>query len=570
MSSPYALPPPISPGDIELRAKALETVLALARISATAEGLEALAAQAVAVVQAYTAAPAVCIFLYDERRRVFRLLAEQGFDVEHFPPPSSALPADGSLTGLAAARGQTVTSSDISADLRIEPETRARLVLDGFGEGASVPILHHGQIVGALNILYKTGTRLRAEERRLLEAMAGTLGVAMTQRQDAEVQQHLEEQVRRGQHLESLGVLAGGIAHDFNNLLVGILGNVELARKDALAEGMSRIAGLLEEALRAVDRATGLVRQLLTFAKGGAPVKQATSALPEIVRDAAQFAVRGASVRCEVVVEGEIGVVEVDLVQVAQVVQNLVLNAAQASGAGGTISVRLDRRELAEPEGLLAAGPWLRLQVSDRGRGIPSDALPRIFEPFFSSRQGGTGLGLAVCHSIVHRHGGQIAVQSSPGQGTTFTVQIPAGSARAAVVAPASPETALGGGRALVMDDEPAVRFVAGQMLADLGFEVEETKDGAEALAAAMAAQAGARPFAVALLDVTVVGGTGGLDILDELRQASPSTRLVLSTGYSAAYVPGMTDAHGADAVLEKPYSLERLAATLARAKNAR
>ena len=491
------------------------------------------------------------------------LLAQRGFDPSHFTTASTALPAEDSLTGLAAARGQTVTSSDIVSDPRIEPDTRARLVIAGFGEGASIPILNQGAVLGALNLIYKPGARLRPEERRLLEAMAGTIGVAMAQRRSADAQRRLEDQARRAQQLECLSALAGGIAHDFNNLLMGILGNVDVARRRASAAGLDRTVDVLDEALRAGGRAAALVQQLLSFARGGAPAKQVTAALADVVRDAAQFALRGASVRCEVSVEGETGSVEVDPGQVAQVVQNLVLNAAQASAPGATVIVRLDRRDLAEPEPPLAAGSWLRLRVIDRGHGIPAEALPRIFEPFFSARKGGTGLGLAVCHSIVRRHGGQITVESRPEQGTTVTVHLPAGSAEPSVAEPAKAEAVPRGGRALVMDDDPTVRAAIRRMLEGLGFQVAEAESGAQALAAAAAAQAADRPFDVALLDVTVVGGLGGGEVLGDVRRASPRTRLVLSTGYSAANALESLGAVEADGVLEKPYTSRQLAAAL-------
>jgi signal transduction histidine kinase/CheY-like chemotaxis protein len=545
----------------ELHRRALDAVLALTAIVASARSEEELAERAVEAVQRYTGAAGVAIYLHDEPRRCFTLLAQRGPD-DSEPPPD--IPIERSLTGLAAARGHTVTVPDLGSDERIDPEIRAVMVKSGFGDGACVPILDQGRPVASLNLAYRPGTRLSPEDRRILEAMAGSLGIALAHRQAGQQQVELEEQARRAQQLESLGILAGGVAHDFNNLLVGIIGNVDLAREEAAAAGLDETAEGLEDALRAADRARSLVRQLLTFSRGGAPVKQTVASLAAVVKDAALFALRGTSVRCELAVEGDLGVVQLDPGQVAQVVQNLVLNAAQASAPGASVSVKLDRRTLTAPEPPLAAGAWVRLRVSDQGRGIPPDDLARIFEPFFSRRPGGTGLGLAVCHSIVRRHAGHIAVESTPGRGTTFIVHLPAGRPEPRVEA-RDPAAALShGGRALVMDDEASVRAVARRMLERQGFDVVECKEGMEALGEARAAASRGQAFDLALLDVTVVGGAGGLEIARALRTVSPSTRVVVSTGYAAegAVDPMST---GADAQLEKPYTSDQLTAVLAR-----
>jgi len=224
-----------------------------------------------------------------------------------------------------------------------------------------------------------------------------------------------EEALRQSQRLESLGVLAGGIAHDFNNMLTGILASLSLVREDASPEARDEI---LAEAEAAARRAQSLSRQLFTFSRGGAPVKT-LSDLGPVVREAATFAARGSSSACRVEVAADLWPAEVDPGQVAQVVQNLVLNALEASVTGTPVDVSIANQRLELRHSGLEPGPYLALTVEDRGSGIPPEALARIFDPFFSTKERGSGLGLSVTYAIVARHGGRIDVASERGQGTT-------------------------------------------------------------------------------------------------------------------------------------------------------
>ncbi len=541
------------------RARALHTVLRVAEAVANASDVTDLSQRFVDAIVQYARYPSVCLFRYRPSARAFELLAQRGFDLAHFAVAGTRLPADGSLTGIAAARRAIVTTSDVAKDERIEPETRAALTRDGFGSGVSVPIIHQGVVIGAYNLIYPEGTTFGPQERGLLEALARTVGVAIAQRLAVDAQRELEVQARRAQQLESLGVLAGGIAHDFNNLLTAILGNVELAQVLVAREERADIEELLVDARSAIDRTRGLVGQLLTFARGGAPVKQATSKLADLVREAATFVLRGTSVRFDFDAAADLGTVEIDAGQIAQVVQNLVLNAAQASPSGADVHVRITRRRVAIAEPPLSAGSWVRLEVEDHGHGIPPEQLGRIFEPFVTMRPHGTGLGLAVTQSIVHRHGGALTVRSEVGRGTTFTVDLPAGTATASLAPPAADRLTPLGGRVLLMDDDESVRRVATLLLGKLGFEVTSVRDGTAALDAAARAAAEERPFRVAVLDLTVIGGRGGAEIAPELRRLHPGMRLVVSSGYSRD--PSALDRHalGWNGLLNKPYSLRAL-----------
>ncbi len=551
--------PSLSREDLVERARGLQIVLRVARAVSTSRDANDLARRFVDAVAAYTRFPSVCLFRYRPKEQVFQLVAEHGFTMENYPPPSSALPLVGSLTGLAATRGEIMTTGDIRSDDRIEPGTRAVLATAGYITASTVPILHRGEILGAFNLVYPGGAVLQPNERRMLEAIEKTIGLALAQQLADDRERELEAQARRAQQLDSLGVLAGGLAHDFNNLLVGIVGCLDLARHDVRKAGLASTEDTLDDALQAAGRATSLVRQLLTFSRGGAPSRKAVGDVGRVVSEAATFAARGTSVRCVIEVIEPLGVVECDPGQLGQVVQNLVLNACQASDRGATVTVRVTRTA-AEA----GSEPRLRIEVIDQGSGIAPAHLARIFEPFFTAREGGTGLGLSVSHSIVARHGGALTVDSKPGRGTTFVVDLPVGSG--VLASPTSPPRVEGafGGRALVMDDEPAVRRVAALMLEKLGFEVVQVEHGAAALEQAASAHGARQPFRVAILDRTVVGGLGAAEIVEDLRRASPGIRVILSTGY--ARDAAGHDEGAWDGALPKPYLLEALEEALTRA----
>ncbi|HBL16336.1 MAG: hypothetical protein A2X36_02870 [Elusimicrobia bacterium GWA2_69_24] len=366
------------------------------------------------------------------------------------------------------------------------------------------------------------------------------------------------------QKLESLGVLAGGIAHDFNNILTSILGNLSLLRVDLKSGEPLELA---REAEDACQTAKGLARQLLTFASGGEPVVR-TADVVSLVRSVAAFAVRGTGIK--VVFSGEAGPLfaRMDRDQVAQVVQNLCINAAQAMPQGGTITLVSSAIHLAAGAlGSLPAGPYVRVTVQDAGTGIPAEILPRIFDPYFSTKGKGRGLGLAVCHSIVAKHGGALTVDSRPGEGARFTIALPAAapdSARQEVSAPPPPTPR--GGRILVMDDDDAVARVLERMLRHLGYQAETVPDGRRTLEAYAAARDTGRPFAGVIMDLTIVGGMGGEEAVRLLLAADPEARVIVSSGYSNAPIMADYAAHGFCGVLSKPYRIEEVAAALSQA----
>jgi PAS domain S-box-containing protein len=379
---------------------------------------------------------------------------------------------------------------------------------------------------------------------------------------DVTEHRRLEGEVLNMRKLESLGVLAGGIAHDFNNMLTGILGNLSVALEQVPPGADLR--ELLEESEHAAKRARALTQQLLTFSKGGAPVKKVLSVRP-VVEDAATFALRGAPVRGEFTSAPGLWTVEADAGQLAQVIQNLVINGVQAMPKGGTIAVACDNVELIAGGAVpLPPGRYVRIAVRDEGGGIAREHLSRIFDPYFTTKRTGSGLGLATVYAIVKKHGGHVSVSSRIGAGTTFEVWLPATGQPAgdegARVAPAPH----GRGRVLVMDDEELVRHTAGGMLATLGYEVLSAADGAEAVRLYESERAAGRRPDVVLMDLTVPGGVGGVEALERLRAIDAAVRAVATSGYSTDPVMSAHASYGFVGVLPKPYTLDDLARVIA------
>ena len=356
--------------------------------------------------------------------------------------------------------------------------------------------------------------------------------------------QRIEAQLHQAQRLESLGVIAGGIAHDFNNLLTGILGNVSFVRGET---GDARQAESLGEAERACHRAVSLTGQFLTFAKGGAPVKKTIDLAP-LIRETLGFCLLGTAVEFEMAEGAGWAFVEADPGQVAQVFQNIVINAVQAMSGAGRLHVTLQRIHD-------AGGSFIRTSIRDTGIGIPPEQVSRIFDPYFTTKGSGSGLGLAVAHSIVHKHGGRISVQSDVGRGTVFDVDLPVVAGRAPRIEPtvAPSEDAIPG-RILIMDDEPLVAGALARILSGAGHEVAVTADGDAAIDRYRQALSEGRRFDLVVVDLTVRGGMGGQDAMRHLRAIDPAVCVVVSSGYAEDPVMAEHARHGFAAMLPKPY----------------
>ncbi|MBI5639385.1 MAG: PAS domain S-box protein [Nitrospirae bacterium] len=373
----------------------------------------------------------------------------------------------------------------------------------------------------------------------------------------------MEEKILKAEKIESLGVLAGGIAHDFNNLLNAILGNVDLAllssrQGDEIHESLIR-------AEKATLRARDLTRQLLTFSKGGAPIKKASS-ITEIIKDSADFASRGSNVKCEFLFPGDLWKVEIDEGQISQVINNLVLNAVQAMPGGGTIRIGAENTALGESEiPQLNQGNYVKITIRDTGAGIPKEDLSRIFEPYFTTKHTGSGLGLATAYSILRSHNGIIDVESSTGAGATFYLYLPAllGAPETAVKAAPPSTNSNGNAKILLMDDDGLIRVTASDMLKRLGYQVELAADGEEAIRLYREAKDTDEPFDAVIMDLTVPGGMGGAEAVKKLIEIDPEVKAIVSSGYSSDAIMANYKQYGFAGVLAKPYKRKDLGEAL-------
>lgn len=384
--------------------------------------------------------------------------------------------------------------------------------------------------------------------------------------QDITERKHQEADRIRASRLESLGLVAGGIAHDFNNLLTAIRGNTSILLEQSLEDSVrTGLLGIEEASLRAGD----LASQLLTFAKGGTPVKEVRH-ISELVRASSSFVLAGSRVRLEIEDCDELWCAEVDPTQIGQVVQNLTLNAVEAMPQGGDLRIRLGNLELKKPERQLKPGRYLAIEISDQGEGIEPELLDKIFDPYFTTKVTGSGLGLATAYSILHRHGGELRVDSQLGVGTTFTLYLPASQAKPKVPPPVSRSKSgpRKGGRILVMDDEAPVRRVLCRMLTRFGYRPTEACNGQEALEHFASALQG-EPYCCVILDLTIPGCVGGEVVLSQLRELDPNVVAIVASGYAEGSVMSEYQRYGFSARLAKPFGIDQLRAKLDEVMNA-
>jgi PAS domain S-box-containing protein len=371
----------------------------------------------------------------------------------------------------------------------------------------------------------------------------------------------MEQELLRMEKLESTGILAGGIAHDFNNILTSILGNATLATM--YTKPGEEIFNRLIEVEKASLRAKDLTQQLLTFSKGGAPIKKTTS-IGELIKDSSGFALRGSTVKCEYNLPGNLWPVEVDEGQMSQVINNLVINAEQAMPESGTIKITAKNVIAKRKDGLpLKDGKYVLISIKDQGTGIPEEYLKKIFDPYFTTKQKGSGLGLAVIYSIINKHDGNVHVESRLGVGTTFHIYLPASKKRIHMRKSVSEEPIIGGGRILFMDDEEMVRDAAGEILRRIGYEVEFAKDGAEAIELYKKSKESGNPFDAVIVDLTIPGGMGGKEAIKKLLEIDPQVKAVVSSGYSIDPVMANFRKHGFRGVIAKPYKTKEISKLL-------
>ena len=367
---------------------------------------------------------------------------------------------------------------------------------------------------------------------------------------DITERKRMEEELLRVQKLESVGLLAGGIAHDFNNILTTILGNVSLAKMQVRPE--DEIFDLLSETETASARAQTLTKQLLTFAKGGAPVKEIAS-IKDILKESSLFVLRGSKSRCEFSIAEDLWPAEVDVGQISQVINNIVINANQAMPEGGIIQVVAENLIIDDGHGLpLKPGRYIRISITDQGVGIAEKHLLKIFDPYFTTKQKGSGLGLATTYSIIKNHDGHITVESTLGEGTTFYIYLSA--SEKAVPEKEGIRLITGHGKILVMDDEESLRKIVERMLKNLGYESEFAKDGAEAIEMYKAARKSGKPYDAVILDLTIPGGMGGKEAINKFLEIDPEVKAIVSSGYSDDPVLSNFQEYGFKGMMPKPF----------------
>jgi len=371
----------------------------------------------------------------------------------------------------------------------------------------------------------------------------------------------IEEKRLKMAKLESLGLLAGGIAHDFNNLLTVILGNISLAE---LEPGLSTaLRECLHDSSQACLRAQAQAQCLLTFARGGVPVKK-TTALPKLLTEAADFALSGSPCRGVFSFPPDLWPVDLDAGQFSQALHNLLVNAVQAMPQGGIIRVSVENLTLPEESGApFPPGKYLKVAIADSGVGIDPAHLNKIFDPYFSTKPLGSGLGLATTYSIIKNHGGHIQVESTPGEGTTFTLWLSASRQEMAPPPAEAREAHTGKGKILVMDDEDMVRRVVGKILTHLGYEAELAREGGEALSLYTQAKESGRPFDVVILDLTVPGGLGGKETMARLRQLNPQVKGIVISGYSDDLILTNFRDYGFSNFIKKPFKIKEFSEVL-------
>ncbi|OGF48823.1 MAG: hypothetical protein A2231_12215 [Candidatus Firestonebacteria bacterium RIFOXYA2_FULL_40_8] len=395
--------------------------------------------------------------------------------------------------------------------------------------------------------------------------VTGILGYSrdMTDRKkEEEVMLKQEINDQKIQKLESLGILAGGIAHDFNNLLGGLFGYIEKARSHSSEK--DKVEDNLAKAIAVFEKAKTLTNQLLTFSKGGSPNTK-TVDIKEMLEKNVKFLTNGANIKVVFDISEDLKCCDVDENQISQVIDNLVMNARQAMSKGGTLKVTAHNinKNNVESSLLEKVKEYVEIIISDTGSGIPPEVLPKIFDPFFSTKKHGSGLGLATSFSIVKRHKGAIEAVSSISQGTSIHVYLPSSEKKVdnciekpVVKVPVT-------GNILVMDDEVFILELLKDILQELGYNVNTVEKSDDALEIFKNALPSRNRYDIVILDLTIPGGMGGKEIVKRMKEFDPKVKAIASSGYSDDEIMSRPKEFGFDASLAKPYAIEALSKIL-------
>ena len=403
---------------------------------------------------------------------------------------------------------------------------------------------------GTERIVYER-VKVKYNDKRIPVSLVGTI-------EDITERSKMQAEILRSQKLESVGVLAGGIAHDFNNILTVILGNTNLAAVHAKSN--DKVCNILNNVEKACLRARDLTFQLLTFSKGGEPAKKITS-VADLVKESVEIALKGSNVKPEVIIDPDLWTANVDEGQINQVINNLVINAQQAMPEGGilTIKARNINETKSKDIAMLNPGRYISILIKDRGVGIPKNLIPKIFDPYFTTKEKGSGLGLASSYSIIRNHGGIIKVKSEEKKGTTFYVYLAASDAPVHKPTVEKKNNLSGSGRILLMEDEEMIREMVHTMLTTIGYSTVCIRNGDELLSTYKDAANTKKPFDVVIMDLTIPGGMGGKEAIKRLLEFDPTAKSIVYSGYSNDPILANYNEYGFKGVLHKPFVIEEI-----------
>lgn len=436
------------------------------------------------------------------------------------------------------------------------------------GKNVVISVLKNGEVIHMTNntvLLSKDGSEhvIESSAAPIKDRKRELIGVILVFR-DITEKKTIEEELQKSAKLESIGILAGGIAHDFNNILTAVLGSISLARQIISGE-LPEVDAKLNEAEKASVRAIDLTQQLLTFSRGGEPIRK-TSSIKDTISEAASFATHGSNAECLLEIADDLRAVEADIGQISQVINNLVINAVQAMPNGGSVKIKGENvvieQSLAHK---MNPGNYIKITIEDNGIGIPRSQLSKIFDPFYTTKKSGSGLGLSSSYTIIKRHDGYLSVDSTVGVGTTFTIFLPASDKKVQIAQEDEAQDYTGQGEILLMDDDKVLVEIVTEMLASLGYRVTSAYEGKEAIALYKEKRESGKPFDLVILDLTIPGGMGGKETIKEILAYDGDAVCLVSSGYSSDPIMSQYELYGFKEVLSKPYSLKQLGRTLKR-----
>lgn len=372
-----------------------------------------------------------------------------------------------------------------------------------------------------------------------------------------------EKELLKMEKLNSISTLASGVAHDFNNILTIILGNISLIKTNFNSK--NKFYGKLIDIEKIIVQAKNLTKQLLSFSNCSNSVKKICY-IKDLVKETTLLSLSGSNVCEKSYIAEDLWPVEVDVSQINQVLSNLIINSCQAMPNGGVITIRCKNIILKENEIVgLPKGKYVNISIKDQGHGISEENLLKIFDPYFTTKNTGMGLGLFSAYSIIKNHNGQISVKSRIGKGTVFQVYLPACDMIPMEIKTSTPKIFHGKSKILIMDDEEDIRNILKSMLNYLGYTTEVSKDGDEAISLYKKSLKDNTPFDAVIMDLTIPGGMGGEETIKHLLKIDPNIKAIVSSGYYSRGVISNYKQYGFKGVINKPYTMEELSTELNR-----